>query len=115
MLDGPQITILTLPEWQTWLTENATVETEIWTVILKKSTKRQQIEYMDLLTEALCWGWVDVKTKRVDDDWYGIRFVPRRPNSNWTPGNREIACRLIAEGRMQSPGFDKLPADLTCP
>jgi uncharacterized protein YdeI (YjbR/CyaY-like superfamily) len=115
MLEGPLITIEVIEEWRAWLEQNATTETEVWCVILKKSTKRQRVEFMELLEEGFCWGWVDVKTKRVDDDWYGIRFVPRRPKSNWTARNREIACELIASGRMQPPGYEKLPTDITCP
>jgi uncharacterized protein YdeI (YjbR/CyaY-like superfamily) len=114
VLDGPQIRIESLPQWEQWLSANAAEQTEIWAVILKKSTGRQQITFEQLLEEAICWGWIDVKTKRVDDDWYGIRFVPRRPHSNWTPGNRDIACKLIAAGRMQPAGTAKLPSDLIC-
>ena len=115
MLDGPSIQIETLDQWRAWLVENAVDETAIWVVILKKSTGRQTVVFEALLEEAMCHGWVDVKVRRVDDEWYGIRFVPRRPNSNWNERNREIACDLIAAGRMKPLGQTKLPADLICP
>ena len=115
MLDGPQIRIDALPEWESWFAANVADQTEIWGVILKKSSGRQHVAFEQLLEEAICWRWIDDKTKRVEDDWYGIRFVPRRPNSSWTPGNREIACKQIAAGRMQPYGSEKLPLDLVCP
>jgi uncharacterized protein YdeI (YjbR/CyaY-like superfamily) len=114
-LAGPTLPIQSLAEWQEWFATHSASCAEIWAVILKKSTGRQTVTYEELLREALCWGWVDVKTKRVDDERYGIRFVPRRLNSNWTAANREIACELIGTGRMQPTGRSKLPADLDCP
>lgn len=114
-LGGPALEIQSLAEWQEWYATYSASSTEIWAVILKKSTRRQTVTYEELLREALCWGWVDVKTKRVDDERYGIRFVPRRTISHWTIANRMIACELIGAGRMQPAGRSKLPADLDCP
>jgi uncharacterized protein YdeI (YjbR/CyaY-like superfamily) len=61
---------------------------------------------------ALCHGWVDSQTKRIDDERYAIRFVPRRPHSTWSPKNRAMARRLIDEGRMTDAGAATLPLDL---
>jgi uncharacterized protein YdeI (YjbR/CyaY-like superfamily) len=61
---------------------------------------------------ALCHGWVDTQTKRIDDERYAIRFVPRRPRSNWSPTNREMARRMLAEGRVTEAGAAVLPSDL---
>jgi uncharacterized protein YdeI (YjbR/CyaY-like superfamily) len=61
---------------------------------------------------ALCHGWVDTQTKRIDEARYAIRFVPRRPPSNWSEKNREMARRLVAESRMTAAGTATLPADL---
>jgi hypothetical protein len=60
----------------------------------------------------MCHGWVDTQTKRIDDDRYAIRFVRRRPDSNWSARNRDIARRLVEEGRMQEAGRAVLPSDL---
>ena len=66
----------------------------------------------ELLETALCHGWVDTQTKSIDEERYAIRFVPRRPGSNWSPINREIARRLLYEDRMTPAGVAALPADL---
>jgi len=55
---------------------------QLWAAIFKKSSKRQTVTFEELLEIALCWGWVDVQTKGIDDARYGIRFVPRKPGSN---------------------------------
>jgi len=55
---------------------------------------------------------VDTQTKGIDDQRYAIRFVPRRPGSNWSATNRERVRRLQREGRMTPAGEAALPPDL---
>lgn len=101
-------------QWEHWLADNHAVQTDVWLAIFKKASGNQTVTFDALLETALCWGWVDVMTKGIDDKRYGIRFRRRRPGSNWSPTNRRIVCRLIAEGRMQPAGTATLPPDLNC-
>jgi len=55
---------------------------------------------------GMCFGWVDSVSRRVDDTSYMPRFTPRRPRSNWTPGNVARAQELIAEGLMHPSGLE---------
>lgn len=100
--------------WQRWLERGHQAESECWVVIFKKTSGKQTVTFDDLLHEALCWGWVDVQTKGLDQDRYGIRFRPRKPGSQWSVVNRGIVCRLIAAGRMHWSGTAALPSDLVC-
>jgi uncharacterized protein YdeI (YjbR/CyaY-like superfamily) len=97
-----------------WLAKHSADTRELWVIIFKKSTGKQRVTFDDLLDVALCWGWVDVQTKTVDSERYGIRFVPRKPKSDWSVTNRSTVCRLIAAGRMREPGTRVLPPDLVC-
>jgi uncharacterized protein YdeI (YjbR/CyaY-like superfamily) len=108
------IAIATADQFEALLAAQLESARGLWIAIVKKSTGRHTVGIDELIESGLCWGWVDVKTKRIDDERYGIRFTPRRPWSNWTPRNREIACRLIAEGRMRPQAIAKLPPDLNC-
>ena len=60
----------------------------------------------------MCHGWVDTQTKRIDVERYAIRYVPRRPGSNWSARNRATARRLVLEGRMTVAARGTLPPDL---
>lgn len=100
---------------EAWFARHGDSARELWAVIYKKTSGRQTVAIAELIEAGLCWGWVDHQTKRIDEERYGIRFVPRRPGSNWSARNREIACRLIAEGRMQPAGKASLPGDFSCP
>ena len=80
--------------------------------LYRKSSGKQTVSFHALLETAMCHGWVDTQTKRIDDERYAIRYVPRRPGSNWSPRNRAIARRLVIEGRMTAAGQGTLPLDL---
>ena len=102
----------TASELDRWLRDHGATERELIVAIFKKASGRQTLTFDELLETALCHGWIDTQTKSIDDERYAIRFVPRRPGSNWSPANREIARRLLSEKRMAHAGIATLPADL---
>ena len=63
--------------------------------IFKRGSGRQTVGLVELQETALNHGWVDTQTRRIDDDRYAIRFVPRRPGSNWSPKNRHGAPHAV--------------------
>ena len=101
-------------QFEAWLAANHAAAREVWAAIFKKASGKQTVGFDALLEIALCWGWVDAQTKGIDDERYGIRFVPRKPGSNWSATNRRIVCRLVADGRMRPGGSAVLPPDLEC-
>ena len=99
-------------ELDRWLRDHGASERERIVAIFKKASGRQTVTFDELLEVALCHGWVDTQTKGIDTDRYAIRFVPRRPGSNWSATNRDKVRRLLAEGRMTPAGTAVLPPDL---
>jgi uncharacterized protein YdeI (YjbR/CyaY-like superfamily) len=99
-------------EFDRWLRAHSATEPELTVAIFKKASGKQTLTFDELLETAICHGWIDTQTKSIDDERYAIRFVPRRPGSNWSPRNRELARRLVREGRMTAAGDASLPADL---
>jgi uncharacterized protein YdeI (YjbR/CyaY-like superfamily) len=71
----------------------------------KKASGRGGLSYADAVNEALCFGWIDGQTNRVDDDSVTVRFTPRRPGSNWSEVNIARARALIDAGRMHAAGL----------
>ena len=106
-MPAPPTTELLLPSltaWRRWLRRNAASASEAWVVISKKSAPAG-LDFDDALDEAMCFGWVDVQSRRRDDATYLLRFTPRRPRSAWAMTNVMRVQRLAAEGRMQSEGY----------
>ena len=99
-------------DFDRWLRAHAETEGEVVVAIYKKASGKQTVTLVDLQEVALCHGWVDTQTKGIDDERYAIRFVPRRPGSNWSATNREMARRLLDEGRVTAAGLATLPNDL---
>src|SRR6476660_7757779 len=95
-----------------WLAENADREREVVVAIYNKASGRQGVSLVELQEVALCHGWVDTQTRRIDTERYAIRFVPRRPRSPWSPKNRAMARRMLDAGRITAAGIASLPSDL---
>jgi uncharacterized protein YdeI (YjbR/CyaY-like superfamily) len=108
--DGIQIG--SAEEFEAWLANYGHDERELWVIIFKKASKKQTVSFDELLEVAITRGWIDVQTKSLDEERYGIRFVPRKPGSNWSATNRAIVKRLVAEGRMKREGEALLPNNL---
>ncbi len=94
------------------LADRADDRREVIVAIARKASGRQTVAFHELLEIAMCHGWVDTQTRRIDDDHYAIRYVRRRPGSNWSARNRAIARRLRADGRLTASGIASLPPDL---
>ena len=92
-------------QWRAWLEKNHGKCSEIWLVYYKKSSGKPRIPYEDAVEEALCFGWIDGKTRSIDEACYAQRFTPRRPRSSWNRANIKRAERLIAEEKMTAAGL----------
>src|SRR3989442_2333631 len=101
----------TLGQWRKWLIDHHDSESEVWIIFHKRHTGRACIVYDDALDEALCFGWVDSLIKRLDDVRYARKFTPRKPDSKWSPANRERYARLKASGRLMPRGLERPPTD----
>jgi uncharacterized protein YdeI (YjbR/CyaY-like superfamily) len=87
-------------EWRGWLAENYDKEKEIWLIYPKKASGKPRILYNDAVEEALCFGWIDSTTKRIDENSYAQRFSPRNPRTPYSESNRQRLRRLVLEGRV---------------
>jgi uncharacterized protein YdeI (YjbR/CyaY-like superfamily) len=92
-------------QWRAWLEKNHDKCAEIWLVYYKKDSGKPRVPYEDAVEEALCFGWIDGKIKKIDEACFAQRFTPRRPRSSWNETNIQRAERLIAEGKMTPAGL----------
>ena len=92
--------------WRSWLGKNHAKKREAWVVFYKKHVKKKGVTYLDVLEEALCFGWIDGPLKRIDGEKHAIKFTPRRKRSVWAESNIERAKRMIKLGKMTSAGLE---------
>lgn len=86
--------------WRKWLRENYKKAKEIWLVYHKKETGKPRIEYNDAVEEALCFGWIDSTHKTLDKERTAQRFSPRKPNSKYSPANKERLRKLLRRRKV---------------
>lgn len=102
----PELPTLQFPDqegWEAWLSEHHP-DPGVWLKFAKKGTGVRTVNYAQALEVALCWGWIDGQTARLDETFYLQRFTPRSTRSKWSQVNRRHIERLGSEGRMQPPG-----------
>ena len=91
--------------WRAWLEEHHATERECFVGFRRKASGLPTMTWQESVKEALCFGWIDGVTRRVDEVSYCIRFTPRRKGSNWSQVNVALVQELIAEGRMTPAGL----------
>jgi uncharacterized protein YdeI (YjbR/CyaY-like superfamily) len=101
-------------EWRSWLTSNSDRKDGLWIVHRKKSSNLEGPLYEELLEEALCFGWIDSQSRRVDEDRKIQWFSPRRPGGLWSAPNKSRIAKLQEDGLMTEVGqatIDQAKAD----
>lgn len=95
-------------EWRTWLEENHNKKYEIWMIHYKKRSVNEGLALRDAVEEAICFGWIDGKLRKIDYEKYMLRFSPRKSNSVWSRINKKRAKEMIEQGRMTQAGLAKI-------
>jgi len=103
--DYPVIHFESDQDWEQWLEENAASAQGVWIKMARKGSGIPSINYQEALRTALCFGWIDGQSKRIDEVFFMQKFTPRRPKSMWSKRNRELVAELIAAGRMRPAGL----------
>lgn len=100
----------TAAAFEAWLDAHHEDEPGLWVKFAKKGRGIETVTFDEATEVALCFGWIDSKMHRVDDDYYVLRYQPRRARSNWSEANKELVARLIAEGRVRPAGLAQVEA-----
>jgi uncharacterized protein YdeI (YjbR/CyaY-like superfamily) len=95
-------------EWRNWLENNHSKEEGLWLIHYKKKSKKQSVSHPDAVEEALCFGWIDSKLKRIDEERYILRYTPRKGKSVWSKINKDAAEKMINLGKMTEAGLEKI-------
>ena len=104
--DGkPLLLVETQDEWRKWLEGNHGESSGVWLVSWKKAAGRPYIPFTDVVDEALCFGWVDSKINKLDEERAMRLFTPRNPKSPWSRINKGKVARLVELGRMAEAGM----------
>jgi uncharacterized protein YdeI (YjbR/CyaY-like superfamily) len=90
-------------EWRAWLEANHDTASEVWIGMWKAQTGKPTVTWPEVVREALCFGWIDGKVKRIDDDSHMQRVTPRK-STRWSALNVALVEELEAAGAMHEAG-----------
>ena len=91
-----------------WLADHHQSAGTFWLVTYKKRVPEHYIPYGEIVEELLCYGWIDGRTRRVDDDRTMLLVAPRKPGSTWSSANKKRVAKLVDEGLMTPAGNAKI-------
>ena len=90
---------------RSWLMSNHRRERECWVASYRgKRALPDALPYLDVVEEALCFGWIDSTVKRMPDGRLAQRISPRRNGSHWTDLNFQRCRDLELRGLMTDAG-----------
>ena len=96
--------------FEEWLHQQPADAAGAWLKFRKKSASAQGLSKAAAIDAALCHGWIDGQLDKYDDDYWLVRFTPRKARSKWSQVNKRRAIELVAEGRMQRSGLAQIEA-----
>jgi uncharacterized protein YdeI (YjbR/CyaY-like superfamily) len=66
------------------------------------------VYYPEAVNEALCFGWIDSKPNKSDDESYYQFFSKRNPESNWSAVNKLKVEKLLQQGLIVQSGLNAI-------
>lgn len=92
-----------------WLQDNHASAKECWVVMSRSKNPIGVLPYLDVVEEALCFGWIDSTLKSLPDGRLAQRLSPRRKKSHWTELNKQRCQDMESRGLMTSAGLKVIP------
>jgi uncharacterized protein YdeI (YjbR/CyaY-like superfamily) len=91
-------------QWRAWLEENHASSSGVWVVRHREATGRPTLTYDELVLEALCFGWIDSRPGKVDDERTKLYVCPRKKGGVWAATNKARIELLVDTGLMTPAG-----------
>jgi uncharacterized protein YdeI (YjbR/CyaY-like superfamily) len=96
--------------WRSWLKKNHAALQSVWLILYKKGTGKPSLTYSEVVEEALCYGWIDSKPNRRDEESYFLFIAPRKPKSAWSALNKKRIEQLLGKNKIAPAGMQKIEA-----
>lgn len=106
----PVLTFRNGESFEEWLDEQPSGAAGAWLKLPKKSASALGLTKAAAIDAALCYGWIDGQLDKYDDQYWLVRFTPRKARSKWSEVNKRRATELLAEGRIRTSGVAQIEA-----
>jgi uncharacterized protein YdeI (YjbR/CyaY-like superfamily) len=105
--------VLAFPDqaaFEAWLETEGATAPGVYVKLAKKGAGVPSVTYAEVVESALCFGWIDGRSNRLDDRFYLQRMTPRRARSVWSQKNVDAVEALTLAGRMRPGGLAAVEA-----
>ena len=92
-------------EWRNWLQANHLTHQAVWVVFHTKSSAKPTITWSEAVDVALCFGWIDSKKIKINEDTSHQYFSKRKAQSTWSKVNKQKIELLTQQGLMADAGY----------
>ncbi|MEM8535740.1 MAG: YdeI/OmpD-associated family protein [Chloroflexota bacterium] len=104
MQELPRVEVQSVAELRAWFEEHHTQQESIWLVTYKKSVPDKYVSIQEVLDEVLCFGWMDGRRMKLDDE-RTMQLLSPRKTQHWSQTYKDHVARLTNEGRMHEAGL----------
>ncbi len=94
--------------WRKWLEKNHASKQSVWLVFYSKKSNKESISWSDAVDVALCFGWIDSKKIKIDEETSHQFFSKRKAKSTWSKINKEKIQQLTDSGLITQAGLDSI-------
>jgi uncharacterized protein YdeI (YjbR/CyaY-like superfamily) len=94
--------------WRQWLIKNHKKEKFVWLIIFHKGSSTKSVYYPEAVEEALCFGWIDSKPNKRDNESFYLSFAKRSVKSKWSKINRERVAELTKRNLIMPAGQEMI-------
>jgi uncharacterized protein YdeI (YjbR/CyaY-like superfamily) len=85
-------TFPTSQSFSTFLSHHYATTPGIYLRLAKKASGIPSITAAEAVEVALCYGWIDGRANRFDDNWWTVRYTPWRAKSIWSQKKCGYGC-----------------------
>lgn len=100
----PEFYPISRAAWRAWLQKHHKSEASVWVILYKKGSGQPTISYEEVVLECLCFGWIDSKPNKIDEEKFKLFCAVRKPKSAWSAPNKTRVAQLEKEGLIMPAG-----------
>ncbi|MEL6470929.1 MAG: YdeI/OmpD-associated family protein [Cyanobacteria bacterium J06623_4] len=104
-----KVEVKSTQELRQWFETNHAQPESIWLVTYKKNVPDKYVSIQQVLDEVLCFGWMDGRRMKLDDE-RTMQLLSPRKTQHWSKTYKERVAKLTSAGRMHEAGLKAIEA-----
>lgn len=104
MQDLEKVEVKSVKELRQWFEKHHGQKESIWLVTYKKNVPNNYVSIQEVLDEVLCFGWMDGRRMKLDDE-RTMQLLSPRKTQHWSKTYKDRVAVLTKVGRMHAAGL----------